>query len=156
MNYKWQTLDKYKPVLLLSAVILIIVIGYYAVITAETPVVNLGALDVEVVTDDTIYLLGQEIELSVYLYNDRLRDVQVEDAGFTVFSYYTHEKSTTSIRSIEGSPMNNPSLLTVPAKSRILYGRTTFKAKVTGWFIIECLGEKITLKIVFHHEDSNL
>ena len=149
-------MDKYKPVLLLSAVILIIIIGYYTVITAETPVVNLGALDVEVVTDNTIYLLGEEIELSVYLYNNRLRDVQVEDTGFGVFSYYAHEKSTMSIRSIEGSPMNNPALLTVPAKSRILYGRTTFKARATGWFIIECLGKKITLKIVFHHEDSNL
>ena len=148
-------MDKYKPVLLLSAVILII-IGYYTVITAETPVVNLWALDVEVVTDDTIYLLGEEIELSVYLYNDRLRDVQVEDTGFGVFSYYAHEKSTMSIRSIEGSPLNNPALLTVPAESRILYGRTTFKARATGWFIIECLEEKITLKIVFHHEDSNL
>lgn len=147
---------KVKPILLLSAVILIIMIGYYTVITAETAVVNLGALDVEVITDDTIYLLGEEIELSVYLYNDRLRDVQVEDAGFSVFSHYAHEKSTMSIMSIEGSPMNNPALLTVPAKSRILYGRTTFKAEVTGWFIIECLGEKITLKIVFHHEDSNL
>lgn len=147
---------KFNPVLLLSAVILILIIGYYTVMTAETPVVNLGALDVEVVTDDTVYLLGEEIELSVYLYNDRLRDVQVEDEGFTVFSYYAHEKSVKTITPIEGSPMNNPVLLTVPAKSRILYGRTTFKAEVTGWFIIECLGEKITLKIVSHHEDSNL
>ena len=149
-------MDKYKPILLLSAVILIIIIGYYTIITAKTPVVNLGALDVEVITDDTIYLLGEEIELSVYLYNDRLRDVQIVDDGFTVLSYYAHEKSTKSIKSIEGSPLNDPVLLTVPAKSRILYGRTTFKAEVTGSFIIECLGEKITLKIVFHHEDSNL
>lgn len=147
---------KVKPILLLSAIILIIIIGYHTIITAETPVFNLGALDVEVVTDDKIYLLGEEIELSVYLYNDRLRDVQIEDAGFTVFSYYAHEKSVKTITPIEGSPMNNPALLTVPAKSRILYGRTTFEAEVTGWFIIECLGEKITLKIVFHHEDSNL
>jgi len=80
-----QTLDKYKPILLLSAVILIIIIGYYTIITAKTPVVNLGALDVEVITDDTIYLLGEEIELSVYLYNDRLRDVQIEDVGFVVW-----------------------------------------------------------------------
>ena len=149
-------MDKYKPILLLSAVILIIIIGCYTIITAKTPVVTLGALDVEVLTDDTIYLLGEEIALSVYLYNDRLRDVQIEDVGFVVWSYYAHEKSTKTIGSIGGSPINNPAWLTVPAKSRILYGRTTFKAGVTGWFIIECLGEKITLKIVFHHEDSNL
>ncbi len=94
--------------------------------------------------------------MSVYLYNDRLRDVQIVDDGFVVFSYYAHEKGTKSIKSIEGSPLNNPAWLTVPAKSRILYGRTTFKAEDTGSFIIECLGEKITLKIVFHHDNSNL
>ena len=149
-------MDKYKHILLLSAVILIIIIGYCTIIAAKTPVVNLGTLDVEVLTDDTIYLLGEEIELSVYLYNDRLRDVQIVDEGFTVCFYYAHEKSTKSGKFIEGSPLNNPVLLTVPAKSRILYGRTTFNAEVTGSFIIECLGEKITLKIVFHHEDSNL
>ena len=148
--------DKYKPILLLSAVILIIIIGYYTIITANTPVVNLGALDVEVLTNDTIYLLGENIEVSIYLYNDRLRDVQIEDVGFVVTAYYAHEKSPKSIASIEGSPINNPAWVTVPAKSRILYGRTTFKAEVTGSFIIECLGEKITLKIVIHHEDSNL
>jgi hypothetical protein len=86
IDCRWQTLDKYKNILLLSAVILIIVIGYYTIITTKTPAVNLGSLDVEVITDDTIYLLGEEIELSVYLYNDRLRDVQIEDAGFVAWS----------------------------------------------------------------------
>ncbi len=49
---------KYKHILMLSAAILIIIIGYYTTIKAKTLIVDLGALDVEVITDDTTYLLG--------------------------------------------------------------------------------------------------
>ena len=147
-------MDKYKHILLLSAVILIIIIGYYTIITAKTSVVELEALDVEILTDDTIYLQGEKIEVSIYLYNDRLTDVQINQEGGLSVEIPVWISSTFHkifrIHSVEGSSFN------IPAKSRILWGKTTFIAEVTGSYTIECLGEKVTMKVVFQREASNL
>ena len=138
----------------MSTVILIIIIGYFTIIIAKIPVVEPEALDVEICTDDTSYLLGEEIEVSIYLFNNRLTAVQIrKDEGLSVWTAVTvsspfHDLYT--IHSFEGS---SP---TVNAKTRILYGKITFQAEVTGTYIIECLGEKITLNVIFHREDSNL
>ncbi len=123
-------------------------------ITAETPVVNPEALEVEILTDDAIYLLGDRIEVSIYLYNDRLTAVQIKKEGdlsveIPVFVSSTFHK----LYSIQGVEVSSPR---VPAKSRILWGRTAFTAEVTGLYTIECLGEKVTVKVVFQEEDSNL
>ncbi len=148
-----KAVEKYKPILLLSAVILIIIIGYYTIITAKTPVVDPRALDVEIHTDDAIYLLGEEIEVGIYLYNDRLTAVRIEQEGLSVGIAVTISSTfhdVYNIHNVEGSSF------AVPAKSRILWGKTSFTAEVTGSYTIECLGKKITLNIVFQREDSTV
>jgi hypothetical protein len=143
-------LDKYKPILLLSAVILIIIIGYYTAIMAKTPVVDPRALGVEIDTDGALHLLGEEIEVGVYLYNDRLTAVRIEQEGLTVWIAVMISSTFHDIysgRYFEGSS------ITVPAKSRILWGKITFTAEVTGSYVVECLGEKAILNVVFQRED---
>jgi len=138
----------------MSTVTLIILIGYYTIIIAKIPFVEPEALDVEIRTDDTTYLLGEEIEVSIYLYNNHLTAVQInKEGGLSVWTAVTisspfHDLYT--IHSFEGS---SP---TVNAKTRILYGKITFQAEVTGTYTIECLGEQIRLKVIFHREASNL
>ncbi len=147
-------MDKYKYVLLMSAVILTIIIGYYTIITAEIPIVEPEALNVEIRTDDTTYLLGEEIEVSIYLYNNRLTTVQIrKEEGLSVWTNVIISSSFHDLYRI--SPFEGLSL-TVNAKTRILYGKITFQAEVTGTYTIECLGEQITLKVIFHREASNL
>ena len=66
--------NKNQYILLLTTFILVVIVGYYYVIyIVETPIVGPGGLVVEIQTDRDAYVLGEEIEISVYLYNDRLR-----------------------------------------------------------------------------------
>lgn len=145
--------NKYIPILLMATVLLIVIIGYHTTITDETPIVEPRALNIEIQTDDNVYLLGEEIEVSVYLFNNRLTAVKVEQEGLSVgigVWMYSSLSDDSVISFVEG-----PSI-TIPAKSRILWGKTTFKARVTGTYTIECLGEKVSVKVVFQKEDSNL
>ena len=144
---------RYIPILLITTVILIVIIGYRTMITDKTPIVEPRALDVETQTDDKVYLLGEEIEVSVYLFNDRLGPVRIEQGELSVeTSVWIHAplSDDTMIHFIKVSSTN------VPAKSRVLWGKTTFEAKSTGTYTIECLGEKVTVKVVFQEEDLNL
>ena len=145
--------NKYIPILLMTTVLLIILIGYHTTITDKTPIIEPRALNIDIQTDDNIYLLGEEIEVSIYLFNNRLTAVKIEQeelsVGIGVWIYSTFNKDSI-IHTVEGSS------ITVPAKSRILWGKTTFKAKITGTYTIECLGKKVTVKVVFQEEDSNL
>ena len=135
-------------------VILIIIIGYYTIIIAKIPVVEPEAFVVEIRTDDTTYLLGEEIEVSIYLYNNHLTAVQIrKDEGLSVWTAVTVSSPFLDHQDIHSFEGSSP---TVNAKTRILYGKITFQAEVTGTYTIECLGEKMTLNVIIHHEDSNL
>ena len=144
---------KYVPILLMTGLLLIVMIGYYAIFIYETPVVEPGELDVTIQTDDNIYLLGENIEVSVYLYNNRLTPVKIDQEGLSYgigVWIYSPLSDVSVISMVEGSS------ITVPAKSRMLWGKTTFKATATGTFTIECSGEKVTVKVVFKEEETTL
>ena len=144
--------NKNQYILLMTTFILIIIIGYYYVIyIGETPIVGPRGLVVEIQTDRDAYVLGEEIEISVYLYNDRLRPVRIEQGELIVETplWIRPPLSDVSmIHYIEGSSM------TVPARSRVLWGKTTFEASSTGGYAIECLGEKVTIRVLFYKEES--
>jgi hypothetical protein len=146
--------NKNQYILLMTTFILIIIVGYYYVIyIGETPIVGPRKLVVEIQTDSDAYVLGEDIEISVYLYNDRLRPVRIEQRKLIVETpvWIRPPLSDVSmIHYIEGSSM------TVPARSRVLWGKTTFEPRSTGYYTIECLGEKVTIKVVFLHEDTTL
>lgn len=137
----------------MTGFLLIVMIGYYAIFIYETPIVEPRELDVTIQTDDNVYLLGENIEVSVYLYNNRLTPVKIDQEGLSVgigVWMYSSLSDDSVISFVEGSS------ITVPAKSRILWGKTTFKAMVTGTFTIECSGEKVTVKVVFQEEETTL
>jgi len=145
--------SKYIPILLITGLLLIVMIGYYATFIYETPVVEPSELDVTIQIDDNVYLLGEDIGVNVYLYNNRLTPVKIDQEGFSIgigVWMYSPLSDVSVIRMVEG-----PSI-TVPAKSRILWGKTTFKATATGTYTIECSGKKVTVKVVFQEEETTL
>jgi len=144
--------NKNLYILLMTTFILIIIVGYYyVVLTGETPIVEPRELIVEIQTNSDTYVLGEDIEISVYLYNDRLRAVRIEQGELSVeTSVWIHAplSDDTMIHFIKGSST------IVPARSRVLWGKTTFEARSTGGYTIECLGEKVTIKVLFQNEDT--
>jgi len=44
--------------------------------------------------------------------------------------------------------------MTIPARSRVLWGKTTFEPRSTGGYAIECLGDKVTIRVLFNKEES--
>jgi hypothetical protein len=143
---------KNQYILLLTTFILVILVGYcYVVYIGETPIVGPRGLVVEIQTDRYAYVLGEEIEISVYLYNDRLRPVRIEQGELIVETpvWIRPPLSDVSmIHYIEGSSM------TIPARSRVLWGKTTFEPRSTGGYAIECLGEEATIRVLFYKEES--
>lgn len=133
---------------------MVVIVGYYYVVyIGETPIVGPRGLVVEIQTDRDAYVLGEEIEISVYLYNDRLRPVRIEQGELIVETpvWIRPPLSDVSmIHYIEGSS------ITVPARSRVLWGKTTFEPRSTGGYTIECLGEKVTIKVAFLPDDTTL
>lgn len=146
--------NKNLYILLMTTFILVVIVGYYYVVyIGETPIVGPRGLVVEIQTDRDAYVLGEEIEISVYLYNDRLRPVRIEQGELIVETpvWIRPPLSDVSmIHYIEGSS------ITVPARSRVLWGKTTFEPRSTGGYTIECLGEKVTIKVAFLPDDTTL
>jgi len=146
--------NKNLYILLTTTFIFVVIVGYYYVVyIGETPIVEPRALAVEIQTDRDAYVLGEEIEISVHLYNDRLRPVRIEQGELIVGTpvWIRPPLSDVSmIHFIEGSS------ITVPARSRVLWGKTTFEPRSTGGYTIECLGEKVTIKVAFIDEDTTL
>jgi len=76
---------KNQYILLLTTFIFVVIVGiYYVVYIGETPIVGPRGLVVEIQTDRDAYVLGEEIEISIYLYNDRLRPVRIEQGELIV------------------------------------------------------------------------
>ena len=143
-------LNKNRSFLLMSTFILIIIIGYITIINADPPVVDPSTLDVEIFINDSTYNIGEEIEVRIYLHNNRFRAVKIDQEDLSsripvTISSTFHE--IYQIHGIEGSST------VVKAKTRIFWGMTTFAVGVTGTFTIECLGEKVIIKVIFQDEE---
>jgi len=138
-------------ILFTTANILITIIGYHHVLTGEAQIVEPRELDVDIQTAGYVPVLGEDIEISVYLYNDRFTPVRIAQGGLPVSSPVWIQ-----------SPLSNDSTIhyircssaVVPARSRIIWGQTTFKPVSTGTFTIEYLGERVTVRVVFQDEDA--
>jgi hypothetical protein len=136
----------------MAALILIAILGYHQfILTSEAPIVALRALDVEIKTSRDVYVLGEDVEVSVYLYNDRWTPVRIGQEGLTFgISVWMHVSFTDDM---SGGFVSNSSTV-VPARSRILWGKTTFQTKSTGTFTLECVGKRVTVKVVIQDEDA--
>jgi hypothetical protein len=138
--------EKHNSILILSGIILVLIIGYSS-LTSRTSIVGLRELDVEIITDNDVYLVGEEVEVSVYLYNSRITAVTLSQEKGQIKESTTvkisHLFEDIRYSSFVGSPA------TIPARSKILYGKTSFTAEVYGSYLLECLGERITVTVEF-------
>lgn len=145
-KYALRMLRKLRPVLMTLAVFLTLIVSYQLFISVKPTAVDVKDLDVEIYMSDSTYLLGEEIEVDIYLYNRNLKAVKIDQGELSIGVPVTISSDLLKVYKIhhlQGVPT------VIRGNSRVLLGKTVFRAEATGVYTIDCLGQRKIINIVF-------
>ena len=143
-----------KPNLLYPVIVvgLIASVGYIYFSQFNIPIVTLGDLRVEVVTDKPEYYLNESIEATLYFCNDRSRPVKIKMILHFSYIGYTEGDTERIGADVHISPAEKYFL--IPANSRAPYFQATFRPRSPGEFVIGILGASVTVPVVGVNEST--
>ena len=132
--------------LMALAMFITLMVGYQFFNSRKPTAVDVKDLELEIHMSDFTYLLGEEIQVEFYLYNRQHKAVRIDQAELSIGVPVTISSDFQKIYRIHHL-QTTPTI--IKGDSRVLWGKTMFRAETTGGYTIECLGQRKTINIVF-------
>lgn len=141
--------DTSERIIILSAIILMfIAIQSYSELTGKR-IVTLKDIEVEIITPQDAYILGENFTAIVYFVNNESEEVWVEAVSqYTIYSYSLDHPEEGLFADVHVTPDSENPWMHIPANSRIKFDYMHCKPQYGGEFRISCFGAEKTVLIL--------